>query len=167
MILTPSSKPKYPRADAINVAREIVKAIEGDVEKLIIAGSLRRGKQFVGDVEVLYIPKLREKVKEQAGLFGDFEQVEYENLTDLKLEKLLADGTSFRFVSADPVRMTSDTHHFSAVVAKKSMGMPLLAWTASLFSLPLHRNFIGIERDAAHYKTACDRIAHELDGALL
>ena len=31
----------------------------------------------------------------------------------------------------------------------------------------LHRNFIGIERDAAHYKTACDRIAHELDGALL
>jgi hypothetical protein len=29
------------------------------------------------------------------------------------------------------------------------------------------RNFIGIERDAAHYKTACDRIVHELDGALL
>ena len=29
------------------------------------------------------------------------------------------------------------------------------------------RNFIGVERDAAHYKTACDRIAHELDGALL
>ena len=28
-------------------------------------------------------------------------------------------------------------------------------------------NFIGIERDAEHYKTACDRIAHELDGALL
>jgi site-specific DNA-methyltransferase (adenine-specific) len=29
------------------------------------------------------------------------------------------------------------------------------------------RNFIGIERDAAHYKTACDRFAHELNGALL
>ena len=29
------------------------------------------------------------------------------------------------------------------------------------------RNFIGIERDAKHFKTACDRIAHELDGALL
>ena len=29
------------------------------------------------------------------------------------------------------------------------------------------RNFIGIERDAAHFKTARDRIAHELDGALL
>ena len=31
----------------------------------------------------------------------------------------------------------------------------------------LGMNFIGIERDARHYKTACDRIAHELDGALL
>lgn len=29
------------------------------------------------------------------------------------------------------------------------------------------RSFIGIERDAAHFKTACDRLAHELDGALL
>ena len=44
-----------------------------------------------------------------------------------------------------------------------------------LYQLPIYekhfsrtgRNFIGIERDAAHYKTACDRIAHELDGALL
>ena len=29
------------------------------------------------------------------------------------------------------------------------------------------RNFIGIEQDTAHYKIACDRIAHELAGALL
>ena len=29
------------------------------------------------------------------------------------------------------------------------------------------RNFIGIERDATHYKTACDRFAQECDGALL
>jgi DNA modification methylase len=29
------------------------------------------------------------------------------------------------------------------------------------------RNFIGVELDAAHYKNACDRIARELDGALL
>jgi DNA modification methylase len=29
------------------------------------------------------------------------------------------------------------------------------------------RNFVGIERDAEYYKLACDRIAHELEGALL
>jgi DNA modification methylase len=39
--------------------------------------------------------------------------------------------------------------------------------TTGVMAVRLARNFIGIERDAAHYKTACDRIAHELDGALL
>ena len=39
--------------------------------------------------------------------------------------------------------------------------------TTGVACATLGRNFIGIERDAAHYKTACDRIAHELDGALL
>jgi DNA modification methylase len=39
--------------------------------------------------------------------------------------------------------------------------------TTGVACLRTGRNFIGIERDAAHYKTACDRIAHELDGALL
>jgi site-specific DNA-methyltransferase (adenine-specific) len=39
--------------------------------------------------------------------------------------------------------------------------------TTGVAAVRLGRNFIGIERDAAHYKTACDRIAHELHGALL
>ena len=39
--------------------------------------------------------------------------------------------------------------------------------TTGVACLRNNRNFIGIERDAAYYKTACDRIAHELDGALL
>ena len=39
--------------------------------------------------------------------------------------------------------------------------------TTGVACLRTGRNFIGIERDAEYYKTACDRIAHELDGALL
>jgi len=39
--------------------------------------------------------------------------------------------------------------------------------TTGIAAARLHRNFIGIERDTAYYKMACDRIAHELDGALL
>ena len=35
--------------------------------------------------------------------------------------------------------------------------------TTGMACIRLGMNFIGIERDAAHYKTACDRIAHELD----
>jgi DNA modification methylase len=39
--------------------------------------------------------------------------------------------------------------------------------TTGVACAKLKRNFIGIERDAAHYATACARISHELDGALL
>ncbi len=39
--------------------------------------------------------------------------------------------------------------------------------TTGIACLRTGRNFIGIERDAAHYKTAVDRISRELDGALL
>ena len=39
--------------------------------------------------------------------------------------------------------------------------------TTAIACIRLGMNFIGIERDAEYYKTACDRIAHELDGALL
>lgn len=39
--------------------------------------------------------------------------------------------------------------------------------TTGIAAARLGMNFIGVERDAAHYKIACDRIAHELYGALL
>jgi DNA modification methylase len=53
-------------------------------------------------------------------------------------------------------------------VAGETIGDPYMgSGTTGVAAVRLGRNFIGIERDAAHYKTACDRIAHELDGALL
>jgi len=56
--------------------------------------------------------------------------------------------------------------------AKIEKGMTVIdpfmgSGTTGVVCAMLGVNFIGIERDAAHYKTACDRIAHELDGALL
>lgn len=49
-------KSRYPRADAIAVARELCSALSPACEKLIVGGSLRRRKQEVGDVEIIYIP---------------------------------------------------------------------------------------------------------------
>jgi len=39
--------------------------------------------------------------------------------------------------------------------------------TTGVAAVRFRRNFIGIERDAAHYATAVERIRQELDGALL
>jgi DNA polymerase/3'-5' exonuclease PolX len=52
------SKGKVPRDRAMIVAREINLWLEPLVERKIFAGSLRRLKPMVGDIEVLYIPKI-------------------------------------------------------------------------------------------------------------
>lgn len=53
-----SGKTKYPRAAAIAVARELCKLIEPACVKLIVAGSLRRRKDLVGDVELIFVPRV-------------------------------------------------------------------------------------------------------------
>lgn len=65
---------KYPRAQAVEVAREICAALKPVTTRLIVAGSLRRRKELVGDVEIVYVPTWMEK---QVGLFqGDIEPVD-------------------------------------------------------------------------------------------
>lgn len=66
LIQLPPPKTKYPRADAIAVARELCNLLRPCCEHLIVAGSLRRMKREVGDVELLFVPK-----REQSGLFTD------------------------------------------------------------------------------------------------
>jgi DNA polymerase/3'-5' exonuclease PolX len=52
---------RYPWGDAMEVAEEIRSAIEPACARIEIAGSLRRHKADVGDIEILYIPKMREQ----------------------------------------------------------------------------------------------------------
>lgn len=78
-------KTKFPRAAAIEVARFIVKQLTPACERLVVAGSLRRMKEEVGDVEILYIPKF---VEEPDGLF-DTKRV---NQVDVVLQSLFGNG---------------------------------------------------------------------------
>jgi DNA polymerase/3'-5' exonuclease PolX len=52
-----STGPRFPRAAALAAAKEIASALQPFCAKLIVAGSLRRRKQDVGDIEVVFIPK--------------------------------------------------------------------------------------------------------------
>lgn len=51
------AKQKFPRDIALPVARELCAILKPVTARLIVAGSLRRRKDAVGDIEVLYIPK--------------------------------------------------------------------------------------------------------------
>jgi DNA polymerase/3'-5' exonuclease PolX len=87
-LATPTPKTKYPRAAALDVARAMVKALQPACSRLLIAGSLRRRKAEVGDVEVLYIPEIVPR-PDPADLFG---KPIATNAADAALADLLALG---------------------------------------------------------------------------
>ena len=79
------SKQKYPRSDALKVAKLLCVSLADITDRLIVAGSLRRRKTEVGDVEILYIPKM---VTQSL----DFFTATSVSQVDLMLDRLLANG---------------------------------------------------------------------------
>jgi DNA polymerase/3'-5' exonuclease PolX len=68
----PETKQRFPRALAIDVARELCNALAPHCERLVVAGSLRRRKKMVGDVEILFIPKTKHVPKlAQTDMFSE------------------------------------------------------------------------------------------------
>jgi DNA polymerase/3'-5' exonuclease PolX len=61
-----SDKQKWPRAQALSLATKIKALLVPVCEVVEIAGSLRREKPFVGDIELVFVPKI---VSEPDGLF--------------------------------------------------------------------------------------------------
>lgn len=55
-----SDKPKFPAKLARSVGEKIVEALSPVCARIQIAGSLRRGKPLVGDVEIVYVPRFTE-----------------------------------------------------------------------------------------------------------
>ncbi|MBE3063729.1 MAG: hypothetical protein IMZ69_01765, partial [Spirochaetes bacterium] len=55
--MTTPTKTRYPRLLALDVASELVERLRPACERIKIAGSLRREKPDVGDIEILYVSK--------------------------------------------------------------------------------------------------------------
>lgn len=51
-------KSRMPILEAVAVAHEVMSLLYPVVERIEVVGSIRRGKAEVGDVELLYVPKL-------------------------------------------------------------------------------------------------------------
>lgn len=74
-----TAKKKHPLERAHSVARGIVAALAPHCERIQIAGSIRRERPEVGDIEILYQPKMIEKHE----LFGKL------RVTDPEVEKTI------------------------------------------------------------------------------
>lgn len=77
----------FNRQDALAVAREVYNLLCGHCVKLKVAGSLRRGKRTVNDIEFVYIPRFEER---DADLFGV--EKHKTNLVDKALDHLIGTG---------------------------------------------------------------------------
>ncbi|MBI4024812.1 MAG: hypothetical protein HY360_07500 [Verrucomicrobia bacterium] len=82
------AKRKFPCADALAIVRALLPFLQPHCQRLIVAGSLRRRKSEVGDIEILYIPKFG-KVSDPGDLFDSPIEM---NEMDRVLDQLLADG---------------------------------------------------------------------------
>lgn len=82
----PPPKVKWPRAAALEVARELCIRLKPFCDQLIVAGSLRRRKLEVGDVEILYVSKQEERPL-------DLLATAPVSLADEEIARMLADGT--------------------------------------------------------------------------
>lgn len=79
-------KTKWPRAAALDVARELCGRLKPHCETLIVAGSLRRRKPLVGDVEILYISRIEQRPR-------DLFTTQPFALADDEISRMLDDGT--------------------------------------------------------------------------
>lgn len=77
---------KYPAGAARAIAEWLIDRLGPACENIVIAGSLRRERPFVGDVEILFIPRKR---TEPVDMFATKEV----DLTDQVFDMLLAEGS--------------------------------------------------------------------------
>lgn len=76
-----STATKRPRAEILPVATELRQLVAGGCDRIEIAGSLRRERSEVGDIELVAIPKVETVIRPIAGdLFGDSKPVEVNRL---------------------------------------------------------------------------------------
>lgn len=88
-----SDKKKFPLEVAHPVARWMEAALAIETKRIIIAGSIRRAKPMVGDIEILYIPEFGYKLgpPKPGDLFPQPETY-LANLVDEKLDRLIEEG---------------------------------------------------------------------------
>jgi DNA polymerase/3'-5' exonuclease PolX len=115
MFVSGALKPRFPNKAATEAAQEITVALHGVCHRIEIAGSLRRRKFHVGDVEILYIPIFEDRKVDL--LF--WENV---NLAEEAIERLLCEGVIEKRVLAKGKKAWGS---WNKLALHKASGIPL------------------------------------------
>ena len=112
------AKIRYERATALAVARELCAALKPVTDRLLVAGSLRRRKGTVGDVEILFVPRFEDR-PDPGDLFG---KPAHMNLAALTLEEWLATGRLSKRLNANGGSMWGEQNRLAVHVVS---GIPV------------------------------------------
>lgn len=82
------TKTKHSYEEAMAVAEKLVTTLKPCCEQICIAGSLRRGKREVGDIEILYVPRMVSG--RQVDMFSS--GMALDNAAEFKIEWLEREG---------------------------------------------------------------------------
>lgn len=118
-----TEKQRWPYPIAIDVANQLVDLLRSACVRLEIAGSLRRKKAQVGDVEIVYIPRFDE-AKLPGEMFAHAEQ----NLADITIETLLCAGVLRKRTNQNGSQMFGEKNKLVQHVAS---GMPVDLFAAT------------------------------------
>lgn len=108
-------KMRYPLSMAQDVAGKLLEALRPYCTRIVVAGSVRRGKPLVGDVELLYISK----ISTMADLFGPAEPYAQ---ADEVLRALIDSGVIERRYNVNGSPMWGEKNKFARHV---NTGMPV------------------------------------------
>lgn len=114
-------KRKYPREDGELVALKLIAVLHRYCERIEVTGSIRREKDEVGDVELLYVPKNLLEKRPDGQLIAIPE-------IDAVLEQLIAEGVIAKRLSSNG-RTTYGEHNKLIVHIDSGMPVDLFATT--------------------------------------
>jgi DNA polymerase/3'-5' exonuclease PolX len=112
------TKIRFPLADAEIVARDLLVALAPACERIEIAGSIRRRRPDVGDVEIVYVPRWQTDVPDP----GDFFRHTAINLVDGAIANLERCGVLGRRTNAVGREMFGEKNKLAVHVAS---GIPV------------------------------------------
>lgn len=119
-------KRRWPRTEALAVASDLLEALNDVTERITIAGSIRRRKPTVGDVELLFIPTIADR-RIPGDLFACTEPVD---LAGERLEAMLTAGILAKRLNVEG-RPTWGIRNKLAVHVATGIPVDLFATTAS------------------------------------
>jgi len=122
---------------AMNIAHQVIQVLKHSCDFVAIAGSLRRGKKFVNDIDIVYIPRNQGEFIVALQSLGKFtmggQKIIRVQLPQIMLDVYVADKNTWATLLL--IRTGSKAHNIRLCSLAKRKGMQLKADGSGLFRL--------------------------------